>query len=95
MKNTMNQHHIHHHHHHHYTKSSMNKGFDANDLVPWKLDLEVNGTIITTSNAFYPYESKLLQQLNYGKGASDSQLELFGHKKDTAGQMDDVDLKSV
>ena len=45
MKNTMNQHHIHHHHHHHYTKSSMNKGFDANDLVPWKLDLEVNGRI--------------------------------------------------
>ncbi len=77
------------------TTTTLNKAGPVDDFghsVFKQIDLEVNGTIITTSNAFYPYESKLLQLLNYGKGAADSQLELFGHKKDTAGQMDDAKL---
>ncbi len=53
-----------------------------------QIDLEINGQIVTTSNAFYPYESMLLLLGNYGKEAARTQLELLGYSKDTAGQMD-------
>ena len=54
-----------------------------------QMDLEVNGTIITTSNPFYAHESMLIKLLGYGKSAAESQLEISGNKKDTAGAMDD------
>ena len=53
-----------------------------------QIDLEINGQMVTTSNAFYPYESMLLLLGNYGKEAARTQLELLGYSKDTAGQMD-------
>ncbi len=53
-----------------------------------QIDLEINGQIVTSSNAFYPFESMLIQLLNYGKEAARTQSELLGYSKDTAGQMD-------
>ena len=73
------------------TTATLNKAGPVNNWahsVFKQIDLEVNGTIITTSNAFYAYEAMLAFLLNYGKGATESQLELCGFKKDTAGQMD-------
>ena len=53
-----------------------------------QIDLEINGQIVTTSNAFYAYESMLLALTNYGKEAAKTQNEIQGYCKDTAGQMD-------
>ncbi len=77
------------------TTADLNKAGPVNNFAHSlfkQIDLEINGQMVTSSSPFYPYESILTVLTNYGKEAGTTQLEVSGFSKDTAGQMDVLDL---
>ena len=58
-----------------------------------QVDIQLNGTLITSSTNTYPYRAILETLLSYGEDAKKTQLTSGLYYKDTAGQMDTVALR--
>jgi len=53
-----------------------------------QVDIQFNGTLITSSTNTYPYRAILETLLSYGEDAKKTQLTSALYYKDAAGQMD-------
>jgi len=60
-----------------------------------KVDVSLNGTIITASTNTCPYRSVMETLLSYGEDAKRTQLTSGLFYKDSAGRMDSVDLADI
>jgi len=60
-----------------------------------QVDIELNGTMLSSSTNTYAYRAYLETLLNYGKPAKESQLTAALWYKDTAGSMDDPEVKDA
>jgi len=58
------------------------------------VDIQFNGTLITSSTNTYPYRAILETLLSYGEDAKKTQLTSALYYKDAAGQMDTLALAS-
>jgi len=58
-----------------------------------QVDIQLNGTPITSSTNTYPYRAILETLLSYGQDAKKTQLTSGLYYKDAAGQMDTVELR--
>ena len=57
-----------------------------------QVDIQLNGTLITSSTNTYPYRAMLETLLSYGEDAKKTQLSSALYYKDAAGQMDTLAL---
>jgi len=57
-----------------------------------QVDIQLNGSVITSSTNTYPYLAILETLLSYGEDAKKTQLKSALYYKDTAGQMDTLAL---
>ena len=57
-----------------------------------QVDIELNGTLITSSTSTYPYRAMLETLLSYGEDAKTTQLTSALFYKDEAGKMDVIAL---
>jgi len=58
-----------------------------------QVDIQLNGTLITSSTNTYPYRA-ILETLSYGEDAKKTQVTSGLYYKDVAGQMDTVALRA-
>ena len=59
-----------------------------------QVDIQLNGTLMTSSTNTYPYRAILETLLSYGEDAKKTQLTSGLYYKDAAGQMDTVALRA-
>ena len=59
------------------------------------MDITLGGKLISSAANTYAHRSILEVLLNYGKGAAESQLGCGLFCKDTAGQMEEMDINAV
>jgi len=60
-----------------------------------KVDVKFNDTLVTSTNNTYSYRAYLKTLLSFGPAAMKSQLTASMYYKNTAGEMDCVDLQAV